>query len=54
MIEDFIGLTINLPQQQYDTIIKICEERHMSIDSYIELALDDLIFMHNKTKTKEN
>ena len=47
-----VGFLIS--QATYEEMIKICELKDMQENTFVEIAIDDLCFMHRKTMEQKN
>ena len=52
-MEKIYNLSIALDVEQYNNVLRICEEKNMSVQNFIELAIDDLVFIHKKGENNE-
>tara|TARA_B100000212_G_C27102878_1_gene417173 strand:- start:104 stop:283 length:180 start_codon:yes stop_codon:yes gene_type:complete len=43
-----------IAQSTYDEMKKICELKNMQENSFVELAIDDLCFLHRKTMEQDD
>ena len=43
-----------IAQSTYDEMKKICELKNMQENTFVELAIDDLCFLHKKTMEQDD
>lgn len=49
--DDFVKVGFLIHKDCYDQMVKTCEQKGMELNNFVEIAIDDLCFLHTKNRS---